>query len=64
MDLRQLEYAAEILFKICREHPEFCPHDYNWEGSTIDKTTGKSVKRFKCGLCGKSKELESFLYEH
>ena len=37
MDLRQLEYAAEILFRMCREHPEICPHDYHWSGTTTDK---------------------------
>lgn len=53
MDLRQLEYAAEILFRMCREHPEICPHDYHWSGTTTDKANNVEIKRYVCGLCGK-----------
>ncbi len=56
MDLRQLEYAAEILFRMCREHPEICPHDYHWCSSTTDKITGECVERYRCDLCGSEYE--------
>lgn len=52
MDLRQLEYAAELVFKLCMEHPELCPHDYAWSGSTIIHNTGHKEDRYTCKICG------------
>ena len=52
MDLRQLEYAAELVFRMCRENPELCPHDYEWVGSTIIHNTGHKEDRYKCKICG------------
>ena len=52
MDLRQLELAADIVFRMCREHPDICPHNYIWEGSTIDHNTGYKEVRYKCSICG------------
>lgn len=53
MGINQIEYAAQMFFRMCREHPEVCPHDYSWTGSTIDKTNGVEIKRYICGLCGR-----------
>ena len=51
MDLQYIEKAAEIVFRMCREHPEICPHGYNW---TCTKTLddGKREVHFVCELCG------------
>lgn len=51
MELKQLEYAAEIVFRMCREHPEVCPHDYEWIGSTVDHDSGTIENRYRCKLC-------------
>lgn len=50
MELGQIEYAAQIIFTMCREHPELCPHDYEWEWSQ----TKENIKEehYKCRLCG------------
>lgn len=51
MDLRYIEKAADVIFRMCREHPEICPHDYSW---TCTKTLndGKEEVHFVCQLCG------------
>ena len=51
MDLHMLEYAAEIVFRMCREHPEICPHDYSWYKTTPSDEDGKRLKHYKCGIC-------------
>ena len=53
MDVHMLEYAAEILFRMCREHPEICPHDYNWSGSMKSTEEGKLENHYTCCLCGR-----------
>ena len=53
MGINQIEYAAQMFFRMFREHPEVCPHDYSCTGSTIDKTNGVEIKRYICGLCGR-----------
>lgn len=55
MDLSTLEKAAMIVFAICREHPEICPHDYNWYLTNTNKD-GKRVEHYKYGLCGSEYE--------
>lgn len=54
MDLRQVELAADILFRMCREHPEICPHNYEWMGR---RTLENGVKetRYVCTLCDNEK---------
>lgn len=37
MDIQYVEFAAELFFKMCREHPEICPHDYHWITKKITK---------------------------
>lgn len=46
MDIARIEYAAEMFFRMCRAHPEVCPHDYHWSGSTIDKINNVEIKRY------------------
>lgn len=53
MDLQTLERAAEIVFEICRTHPEICPHDYDFRYSKLYKEDGKREVHYTCRLCGK-----------
>lgn len=50
MDLSMLEKAAMIVFAMCREHPEICPHDYSWYLTDTNKD-GKRVEHYRCDLC-------------
>jgi hypothetical protein len=52
MDLQQIEYAAEIVFRMCREHPEICPHNYTWTSSTTNKEVKQITHRYVCSICG------------
>lgn len=54
MDLKMLERAAMIVFEMCRQHPELCPHDYDWVSTNLN--TG--IKRYRCNICGKEKIVE------
>lgn len=51
MELNHLELAAEIVFELCRQHPELCPHHYEWT-SSIQRKDGTTLKRYKCQICG------------
>lgn len=51
MDLYKLEKAAMIVFEMCRQHPEICPHDYEWCCTKINED-GKYVEYYRCNLCG------------
>lgn len=53
MDIAHIEYAAEMFFRMCRAHPEVCPHDYYWSGTTVDKANNVEIKKYICELCGK-----------
>lgn len=59
MDIYELEYAAKVIFAMCRQHPKICPHDYKWEWSQTKENIEE--KHYKCRLCGneiiKNKEL-------
>lgn len=55
MDTNQIEIACRIVFKICEEHPEICPHDYHWTKSSKPEEIDGKIYRdvtYKCGLCG------------
>ena len=52
MDLRYIETAAENIFRMCRAHPEICPHDFHWV-RTKALDNGKEEVHFVCQLCGK-----------
>ena len=53
MDIRHLEFAAEKFFEMCREHPEICPHDYEWHWTSAPDENGKRTEHYNCNLCGK-----------
>ena len=54
MNIYALEKAAEIVFAMCRQHPELCPHDWGWVSTNLN--TGE--KKYKCNICGKQKTLK------
>lgn len=56
MNLQMLEQAAMIVFEMCRQHPEICPHNYQWYLTNTDNKDGKRVKHYKCSLCGREYE--------
>ena len=43
MDLNQLGFAANLIFELCRQHPELCPHQYEWRGSCGPNENGDTV---------------------
>ena len=51
MELNHLELAAEIMFELCRLHPELCPHRYEW-ASSIQRKDGSKLEYYKCQICG------------
>lgn len=51
MDFNSLELAANIVFEMCRQHPELCPHHYGWQ-SSIQRGDGTKIERYKCRICG------------
>ena len=53
MDIQMLEYAAEILFRMCREHPEICPLDYRYNCAMKSTEEGKLETHYTCRLCGR-----------
>lgn len=52
MDLRMLERAAMIVFEMCRQHPEICPHDYEWYWTSAPDENGNRTEHYTCNLCG------------
>ena len=52
MDLGQIEFAAKIVFEMCRQHPEICPHSHSWHGSSAPDENGYRDVRYVCELCG------------
>lgn len=51
MDFKEIEKAAMLVFRMFREHPELCPHDYEWE-RTEENVYGDKVSYYKCSVCG------------
>ena len=51
MDLHDLEYAAVLLFNMLKQHPELCPHRYEWHWSQ-KKEDGTYEHHFVCKVCG------------
>lgn len=51
MDLNSLELAANIVFEMCRQHPELCPHHYKWQ-SSIPRGDGMKIEHYRCQICG------------
>lgn len=59
MEIRQIEYTAELFLKMLRNHPELCPHDWEFWCSYPNIQDGKSGKtyEYRCSICGKE-EIE------
>ena len=55
MDLGQIEFAAKIVFAMCREHPEICPHSYSWHWSSAPDENGYREAHYTCEICGHQK---------
>lgn len=54
MDIHQLEYAAKLVFAMCREHPEICPHD--WSLTMIEGLPdGQHKMHYVCRVCDQTK---------
>lgn len=53
MCIDKLGMAADIVFEICRRHPELCPHYYRWSRTQYKAT--ETVKYYKCQICGQEK---------
>lgn len=51
MNIQEVEFAAELFFEMCREHPEICPHDYHWI-TKKDNEDGTETVNYRCSLCG------------
>lgn len=51
MDLNSLELAANVIFELCRQHPELCPHHYEWT-SSIKRKDKITIEHYKCRICG------------
>lgn len=51
MDLDSLELAANVVFEMCRQHPELCPHHYEWKAS-IQREDGTKLEYYRCRICG------------
>ncbi len=54
MDISYIEKATMIIFEMCRQHPEICPHDYHWAWTN----TAKREAHYTCSLCGKEMVVE------
>lgn len=50
MDIQYIEYATQLFFEMCRNHPEICPYDYRWTMTNTLKD-GREEEHFKCQLC-------------
>lgn len=59
MDLQELELAAKVIFAMCEQHPEICPHIYAWQGGRTHED-GHREDHYRCQLCGhKKKEYDN-----
>lgn len=50
MHLQELEYAAQVVFAMCRQHPELCPHDFTL--NSVEESENTKVEHYECVLCG------------
>ena len=51
MSVSELEQAAEMFFRMCREHPELCPHDYHQTVTERVKDRYRNI-HYVCSVCG------------
>ena len=52
MDLYEIEKASKIIYLLCKNHPELCPHDYNWGWSKTLKDIKQDEEHYICNICG------------
>ena len=52
MELYQIEKASTIIYALCRNHPELCPHDYEWHWSKTLKDQKQNEEHYICNICG------------
>lgn len=55
MELYDLEKAAVLFYAMCRNHPEICPHEFEFNWSQI--IDDKKHIHYKCTICGCEKEV-------
>ena len=58
MELQEIEYAAKIVYTICRDHPELCPHNYQLKMITHDRENNRDIETYQCIICGSRKNIE------
>ena len=49
MELHEIEYAAQIVFDMCKNHPEICPH--HWQLIEKELSKDKITYRYRCHIC-------------
>lgn len=54
MDTKDIELAVEKFFEMCKEHPEICPHDYEFKSSGYNDDVKWEI-HYVCKLCGNEK---------
>ena len=54
MDFSDIGLAADIVFRMCKEHPEICPHYYDEDKPFFsdENSNGKWEMHYVCELCG------------
>lgn len=60
MDIRTIEYAADLLFAMLRNNPELCPHDYEYAWSRRIHDSVEEV-HYQCKVCGKQTEQINYI---
>lgn len=56
MELHEIEYAAQIVFDMCRNHPEICPH--HWQLIETQLSGTKLISTYRCHICDTEKQEE------
>ena len=57
MEIERIEFATELFFDMLKNHPELCPHRYEWDWSNAPKN-GKQLRHYTCRICRKEFEEE------
>lgn len=61
MQLSDLERAAFLFYRFCFEHPDLCPHEFEWR-RTLYREDGV-VEHYECPICGTKKEVKREMKE-
>ena len=56
MDIQSMEIICECVLQMFNEHPEICPHRYEWM-MTVSNKDGTWTHQYKCQLCGKVEKI-------